>query len=563
MYTNCPNCSKEFEIFAEHLKAANGMVRCGACHTAFNALVRLYDQPKQLDLPTLDTEPVEEVEEILDTESTAETPALEVVIDSDDVDREAKDSLKPDTIEDIEEDDEDKTLTDIDEEIIDNIDELELTIQDQITQAEFDDGEEKTDSDALETESETTPEIELDTDASEDVVSLEIDIALQEVADIPEPEATIEDHTTQDDIQLDSTMDGIEEANIEEEITLDENSAEQIRESVEQFKLLMGEDEEVVSSEEDADSLSLKNDIAKIDGDVDPELQALTDLLDEVDDYIPEPEFKITDSEDEAQTQETIEEEIQEQNQEEAFTLNLSSTNTQESEEVEAPEAEQAALSVKAEEIDVINQAINRIQQDDDQKIELPDISNDLLEPDTPPEPLPEILEEQKASTNYGMLFFWTLLAVIVLLFGTLQLAWFNRDMLLEKYPQYYPQAKQLCDQINNKGWFECKLRRYKNLSAIQIKERDVRLHPEFEKTLLINASMVNTAEHAQDFPSIQIILFGDSGEQTAQVEITPNDYLDNSIDRKLGMQSDIPVHFIVEVNGEIESANSFEFHFF
>lgn len=546
MYTNCPNCSKEFEIFAEHLKAANGMVRCGSCQHAFNALVRLYDEPKQLDLPTLDTEVVDE----------------EIVNQTDDLSIETSSAeARVESVDDVIEDNEDKTLTDIDDEITDNVDALELTIQDQITQAEFEDEEDASNSEELSPESGTHPALQINTENTEELVSIDIEHALQEVSDIPEPEGTIEDEITNSDFGLENTLDGIEEANIEEEITLDQQNVEEIRESVEQFKLLMGEeDEQKVDTGTDlqeSEEFSLKNDIANIEGDVDPELQALTDLLDEVDDYIPEPEFKINASEAEQEKKEdTIEEP---EAKDEPFKLKLDSDDI-DTKKIEENEDEQKSLSVKAEEIEVINQAINRIQDDENEKIELPDMDDELSKP---PEPLPELLEEQKASTNYGVLFFWTILTILIMLLGFMQFAWFNRDTLLEKYPQYYPQAKQLCEQINNKGWFECKIRRYKNLSAIQIKERDVRLHPEFEKTLLINASMVNKAKYSQDFPSIQIILFGDNGDQTAQVEITPNDYLDNSIDRKLGMQPDIPVHFIVEVNGEIESANSFEFHFF
>jgi predicted Zn finger-like uncharacterized protein len=41
MYTQCPQCQAVFQVTAEHLKAANGDVRCGQCLTVFNALDRL------------------------------------------------------------------------------------------------------------------------------------------------------------------------------------------------------------------------------------------------------------------------------------------------------------------------------------------------------------------------------------------------------------------------------------------------------------------------------------------------------------------------------------------
>ena len=45
MYTVCPNCAKQFHIYAEHIAAAGGQVRCGFCSQQFNALERLSDEP--------------------------------------------------------------------------------------------------------------------------------------------------------------------------------------------------------------------------------------------------------------------------------------------------------------------------------------------------------------------------------------------------------------------------------------------------------------------------------------------------------------------------------------
>ena len=45
MFTVCPNCHRQFRIYAEHLAAAAGQVRCGFCHQQFNAIERLHDKP--------------------------------------------------------------------------------------------------------------------------------------------------------------------------------------------------------------------------------------------------------------------------------------------------------------------------------------------------------------------------------------------------------------------------------------------------------------------------------------------------------------------------------------
>ena len=45
MFTRCPACLTQFRVRAQHLTAAGGRVRCGACGQAFDAVSRLSDQP--------------------------------------------------------------------------------------------------------------------------------------------------------------------------------------------------------------------------------------------------------------------------------------------------------------------------------------------------------------------------------------------------------------------------------------------------------------------------------------------------------------------------------------
>ena len=49
MYLTCPNCETVYTVRAAMLKEGQGEVRCGACHTLFNALDHLSDElPEQL-----------------------------------------------------------------------------------------------------------------------------------------------------------------------------------------------------------------------------------------------------------------------------------------------------------------------------------------------------------------------------------------------------------------------------------------------------------------------------------------------------------------------------------
>ena len=47
MYTQCPKCLTYFQVTAEHLKVAQGNVRCGQCSNVFSALGNLSERPPQ------------------------------------------------------------------------------------------------------------------------------------------------------------------------------------------------------------------------------------------------------------------------------------------------------------------------------------------------------------------------------------------------------------------------------------------------------------------------------------------------------------------------------------
>jgi hypothetical protein len=91
---------------------------------------------------------------------------------------------------------------------------------------------------------------------------------------------------------------------------------------------------------------------------------------------------------------------------------------------------------------------------------------------------------------------------------------------------------------------------------------RDVRLHPNYANTLLVNATMANQGDRAQPYPVIQFALFDTSGKVIAAREFAPQEYLDNSINLDQGMPVNQPVHFVLEIAGPAQGAVSFEFRF-
>jgi hypothetical protein len=103
---------------------------------------------------------------------------------------------------------------------------------------------------------------------------------------------------------------------------------------------------------------------------------------------------------------------------------------------------------------------------------------------------------------------------------------------------------------------------RWRAPGAITLLNRDVRVHPVYQGVLLINATLINHAEHVQPFPDIQLALYDTDGRMTAFRQFTPGEYLDSSIPISAGMTPGLPVHIVLEVTGPTRDAVSFEFRF-
>lgn len=167
-----------------------------------------------------------------------------------------------------------------------------------------------------------------------------------------------------------------------------------------------------------------------------------------------------------------------------------------------------------------------------------------------------EILSEEPTKRRWIPTLFWTSACFVGLIAITLQLAWFNRDLVSMKYPQVTPYIKQVCSEL------DCRILRHRDTQAIKLVNRDVRLHPNYQDTLLVNATMNNELSVHQPYPRVQLTLFDTSGALLGHRKFIPSDYLDESIDLDEGMPINIPVHFVLEVSGPTAGAVSFEFRF-
>ena len=173
---------------------------------------------------------------------------------------------------------------------------------------------------------------------------------------------------------------------------------------------------------------------------------------------------------------------------------------------------------------------------------------------------VPPILQEELLAMQdpkpSGSSFFWTLCAVILLVAISVQASWHYRDILLERFPIAAPYVEQACALIG------CEVSNAQPVEPIQLLSRDVRTHPRYENSLLVNASMVNTGAETIAFPTVQLGLFDPTGTAIGIRQFSPKEYLDKSIELEAGIPPGRSVHVVLELANTGEEATSFEFSF-
>lgn len=162
--------------------------------------------------------------------------------------------------------------------------------------------------------------------------------------------------------------------------------------------------------------------------------------------------------------------------------------------------------------------------------------------------------DEKKAGSPAGII--WGGLVVVLSFIALLQLAWFNRDSLLQAYPAGAPWVERICEKL------QCKPIRFRDLSTIKLLSKEVQEHPRYRNALLVSAVIVSQARFPQPFPEIELVLYATDRELLAHARFAPSDYLAPGVDPAAGMSPGEPVYFALELAGAAEQAVSFQFHF-
>lgn len=125
------------------------------------------------------------------------------------------------------------------------------------------------------------------------------------------------------------------------------------------------------------------------------------------------------------------------------------------------------------------------------------------------------------------------------------QYAYFMRADLAQ-YAALRPGLERLCAVVGSFAPCDIPLRR--DLTQIQLLNRDLRAHPSVPDALLMSVTLINQAPFAQPYPNLQLTLADTTGTVVAKRRFQPKEYLDPGTDLKRGMAPRAPVPVTLEV---------------
>jgi len=151
--------------------------------------------------------------------------------------------------------------------------------------------------------------------------------------------------------------------------------------------------------------------------------------------------------------------------------------------------------------------------------------------------------------------FIGSLAILLLFLLALGQLAWLDRDRLLE-YPQARMMLQQICQLAN------CKLPVQRDPGGFQVLSRRVGSHPEAKDALLVKLEFSNQASFAQPYPQLLLSLFDNNEVLAARRLFTPEAYLGHPQSGHSLLQPDQRVSIEMGLDDPGDTLTGFKFDF-
>lgn len=177
----------------------------------------------------------------------------------------------------------------------------------------------------------------------------------------------------------------------------------------------------------------------------------------------------------------------------------------------------------------------------------LPAIPKQLLEDFHPNHQL----EERPHFATYA----WSAGSILLMLFFLVQTVYFKHNDLARQ-PQLRPWIERFC------GYLSCDLSLPSDVRQLELVSQDIRSHPKVKSALLVTTTIINNAYFTQSYPGLQITFSDLNGQRVAMRRFAPQEYLSKDTLQEAGMPPNTPIQVELEMMDPGSNAVNFEFDF-
>lgn len=149
-------------------------------------------------------------------------------------------------------------------------------------------------------------------------------------------------------------------------------------------------------------------------------------------------------------------------------------------------------------------------------------------------------------------------LALVLISAIIAQYAYFQRNVLVSKYPVLKPYFEQVCSLAH----MECDFSLRKDYSKLSLEHKDIRVHPKMKKSLLINGNLMNQANFVQPYPIVTLTFTDSQDKVVAKRGFKPKEYLSNPAQAEVGLGPRESALLVLEVLDPGPDAINFTFDF-
>lgn len=171
---------------------------------------------------------------------------------------------------------------------------------------------------------------------------------------------------------------------------------------------------------------------------------------------------------------------------------------------------------------------------------------------DKPPVPEEDVVDDTGDEPRHIA---WALATALLVLLTVANAAWTFREPLLG--------IPAINARMTDAGWLQTEPEGLlKDPQKVQLVSRDMHTHPTRSGILVLSLTLVNLAQHSQEFPQLEVTLLDAANQAVARRRLQPSDYLRPGADIGNGLAKDVYLPVLLELGDPGEQAVGFEIRF-